>query len=172
MSMNLLDRLLEHDSWTTRHFLEVAKQLTRDQLDSDCGIGHGSVRKTFEHVIWNVECWTDLMKGSAVRLRPAAFQSIDDLIVRFAAASSKFVQFAREVSTQGRLDEQFVDILDDPPTRKSLGTAVVHLATHGMHHRAQLLVMYRRLGISNLPEGDALSWELATNQKRSEAGPC
>lgn len=56
MSMKLLDRLLEHDSWTTRQFLEVTKRLTRHQLDSDFGIGHGTVRKTFEHVIWNVEC--------------------------------------------------------------------------------------------------------------------
>jgi hypothetical protein len=98
VSMNLLDRLLEHDSWTTRLFLDVAKQLTRDQLDSNCGIGHGTVRKTFEHVIWNVECWADLMKGDVVRRRPVGPLSIDGLIVRFDAASSKFVEFAREVS--------------------------------------------------------------------------
>ena len=167
VSMDLLDRLLEHDSWTTRQFLDLAKRLTRDQLDSNCGIGHGTVRKTFEHIIWNVECWTDLMNGDAVRLRPAGHQSIDDLIVRFDAASSKFVQFAREVSAGDRLAEQFVDTLDDPPRQKSLGTAIVHVVTHGMHHRAQLLIMYRRLGYSNLPEGDALSWELALNDERS-----
>lgn len=163
MSMNLLDRLLEHDSWTTRRFLDVAKQLTPDQLDSDCGIGHGSVRRTFEHVIWNVECWTDLMNGEVVRQRPASPQSIDELIVRFDAASSKFVLLAREVSDQDRLEELFVDTLDNPPTRKSLGTTIVHVASHGMHHRAQLLIMYRKLGISNLPEGDALTWESMTN---------
>ena len=167
MSMNLLDRLLEHDSWTTRLFLDVAKQLTRDQLDSNCGIGHGTVRKTFEHVIWNVECWADLMKGDVVRRRPVGPQSIDGLIVRFDAASSKFVEFAREVSGQDRLGEQFVDTLDDPPTRKSFGTTIVHVATHGMHHRAQLLIMFRQLGITNLPEGDALSWESAIDQEQS-----
>jgi uncharacterized damage-inducible protein DinB len=28
-----------------------------------------------------------------------------------------------------------------------------------MHHRAQVLHMLRRLGVSGLPEGDVLSWE-------------
>jgi uncharacterized damage-inducible protein DinB len=28
-----------------------------------------------------------------------------------------------------------------------------------MHHRAQLLYLLRRLGVRDLPEGDALSWE-------------
>lgn len=115
--MNLLDRLLEHDSWTTRQCLEVAKQLTRDQLDRNCGIGHGTVRKTFEHVIWNVECWTDLMTSNVVRQQPVGPPSSDDLIERFDSASLGFVPFAREVSSQDRLAQQFVDTLDNSPTR-------------------------------------------------------
>jgi DNA-binding FadR family transcriptional regulator len=43
--------------------------------------------------------------------------------------------------------------------RGSVGGAIVHIVTHGMHHRAQLLYMLRLLGVQNLIEGDALSWE-------------
>ena len=55
MSMDLLERLLGHDHWTTRQFLELARSLSDQQLDRDFKLGHGTVRKTFEHVIWNVD---------------------------------------------------------------------------------------------------------------------
>jgi uncharacterized damage-inducible protein DinB len=48
------------------------------------------------------------------------------------------------------------------PERFGRGTAMVHIATHGMHHRAQALNMLRRLGVTDLPELDAVAWELRT----------
>lgn len=159
--MDLLDRLLGHDSWTTRQLLSLAGTLDHEQLDQEFDIGHRTVRRTFAHIIWNIECWTDLMQRRLVRSRPASNQPLLMLKERHDAASLEFFQFAREVVDQQRLDETFLDTLDDPPKEKSLGAVIVHLATHGMHHRAQLLFMMRRLGVENLPEGDALSWELS-----------
>jgi uncharacterized damage-inducible protein DinB len=157
--MDLLDRLLGHDSWTTRRLLELARELSDGDLDREFDIGHKSVRRTFEHLIWNIECWTDLMKSRSVRQRPEPGASMERLLERHAAADEEFRTFAREVAEGNQWDESFVDRLDDPPRGKSFGGALVHLATHGMHHRAQLLFMLRRLGVRDLPEGDALSWE-------------
>lgn len=157
--MDLLDRLLGHDSWTTRRLLDQAAALTDQQLDQEFDIGHRTLRRTLAHIIWNIECWTDLMKGGGVRPRPEPNQSITALSQRHEAASSEFIQFAREIADQNRLDEAFLDVLDDPPRKKPFGGVIVHLATHVMHHRAQLLFMMRRLGVEDLPEGDALSWE-------------
>lgn len=157
--MDLLDRLLGHDSWTTRQLLDLAGRLDEEQLDQEFDIGHRTVRRTFEHIIWNIECWTDQMKGNTVRSRAAPNQSLAFLRERHDTASSEFFRYACEVVDQQRLDKTFLDTLDDPPKEKSLGGVIVHLATHGMHHRAQLLFMMRRLGVENLPEGDTLSWE-------------
>jgi uncharacterized damage-inducible protein DinB len=161
MPMDLLDRLLGHDSWTTRQLLDLAGTLTSRQLDQEFEIGHRTVRRTFEHILWNMECWTDLMKGNGVRSRPPSNQSIAALWQRHETASSELLQFAREVVDLHRLDEMCLDTLDEPPREKPLGGVIVHLATHAMHHRAQLLFMMRRLGVEGLPEGDALSWELS-----------
>jgi uncharacterized damage-inducible protein DinB len=147
------------DSWTTRQLFEIAADLTDEQLDYEFDMGHRTVRKTFDHIIWNIECWTDLMKARTVRARPNSKPTMASLVQRNEAASAEFLAFAREVTEQDRLDEKFLDSLDKPPKEKSLGGAIVHLATHGMHHRAQLLYMLRRLGIKELPEGDVLSWE-------------
>ena len=157
--MDLLDRLLGHDSWTTRQLLELAGMLSDEELDREFEIGHRTVRRTLEHIVWNIECWTDLMKGGGVRSRPAADQPVTVLSQRHEAATVELCQFARGVVDQHRLDETFLDTLDDPPREKSFGGVILHLATHGMQHRAQLLIMMRRLGVEGLPEGDALSWE-------------
>lgn len=159
MSMDLLERLLGHDHWTTRQFLELARSLSDQQLDRDFQFGHGTVRKTFEHVIWNVECWTDLMSGASVRNRPESLQSISDLLKRFDSAATRLAQVAHQVLASQRLNEHFLDSLETPPRKKCFATTFVHLATHGMHHRSQLLIMFRQLGVTDLPEGDAFSWE-------------
>jgi uncharacterized damage-inducible protein DinB/GNAT superfamily N-acetyltransferase len=125
-------------------------------------------RRTAEHVVWNVECWTDLMRGYEPRHRPDGKQSIADLTERFEVASVELLEFARKIVAHNRLDDTFVDTLDTPPCAKSFGGAIVHVATHGMHHRAQLLFMLRRLGVEDLPEGDALSWEQSVTTSNPE----
>lgn len=157
--MDLLDRLLGHDSWTTKQLLDIAATLADEQLDRDFDIGHRTLRRTFEHIIWNIECWTDLMRGQDIRTRSEAAESISQLMRRHETAAEELARLARKIVDEQRLDATFVDLYDDPPKKKSLGGTILHIATHSMHHRAQLLFMFRRLGIEDLPEGDVLSWE-------------
>jgi uncharacterized damage-inducible protein DinB len=57
-SLDILDRLLEHDAWTTRQVLALAGRLSDEQLDQDFDIGHRTVRETFQHIIENIETWS------------------------------------------------------------------------------------------------------------------
>lgn len=160
--MDLLDRLLGHDAWTTRELLLRSRSLTDDEIDREFDIGHRTLRRTFQHMIRNMEVWTDLISGVPVRNNSdcdAGGRSIEELLKRLDVVVPQLQESARRVTDEGRLDEMLVDHLDDPPTRKSYGGAIVHLATHGMHHRAQVLYLLRKLGVTDLPEGDALSWE-------------
>src|SRR5262249_6160164 len=77
---------------------------------------------------------------------------------------------ATRIAREGRLDERWVDYLDEPPARKSYGGAIVHVPTHGMHHRAQLLYLLRRLGGRGLIEGGVLSWEAQVQRDRGWRG--
>ena len=61
--MDLLDRLLRHDAWTTRQLLLLCLGLTDEQLDREFDIGHRTARATLQHIIFNVEVWSDLMAG-------------------------------------------------------------------------------------------------------------
>lgn len=160
--MDLLDRLLEHDRWTTRELLLRCRGLTDQQMDQDFDIGLRSLRVTFHHIIRNMEVWSGLMIG---RLSPAnrselpTDQSIAGLLARLESAASDLALLARSVAARSSWDDRWIDTLDDPPTEKSFGGAIAHVLTHSMHHRSQVSHMLRRLGVEDVPEGDVLSWE-------------
>ena len=159
LTLDLLDRLLEHDAWTTRRVLEFAGSLTDEQLDQDFDIGHRTVRETAQHVIGNIEVWTDLMAARPVRQTPTEGQSLVELRRRFEAAFRDFAQVARELRDAQRLSDTYVDVLDQPPQQKSYAGTILHVITHDHMHRAEILHMLQRLGVQGLIEGDVLSWE-------------
>lgn len=155
-----MERMLKHDEWTTARLLRCSIELSNERLDQRFDFGHGSVRATFIHMIDNMRVWCDLManeKSTSPRL--ALDSSIAGLREHHDSVSEKIYRLGRNIADAGRLDDTFVDTLDSPPRGKSFGGAILHLATHSMHHRAQLLFMLNRLGVNDLPEGDALSWE-------------
>lgn len=155
--MNLLDRLLQHDAWTTRQLLLLCNGCTDARLDREFDLGPGSIRATFRHIIRNMEVWTDLMTGSPVR--DDGGTTVADLLARLERAAVDLDQLAHEIESKNAWDERWTDTLDDPPTTKTYGGAIAHVITHSMHHRAQLLFMLRRSGIDCVPEGDVLYWE-------------
>lgn len=158
--MDLLDRLLEHDVWTTRLLIERCSELSDEQLDRRFDIGHRSIRATFEH-IFNMEAWSDLMAGVEVprSISPNQERSMEYFSQRLDRAADRLAQIAKAVAARGAWDERWLDVLDNPPVEKTYGGAIAHVITHSMHHRAQLLYMLRQLGMKDLPEGDVLSWE-------------
>jgi uncharacterized damage-inducible protein DinB len=160
--MDLLDRLLGHDAWTTRELLRRAEGLEDEALDRTFDLGHGSVRATLLHLVRNMEVWSDLMAGVPVRENANDLpegRSVAGLRARLDRAAADLATLARDVARRDAWDETWLDVLDDPPARKTYGGAIAHVITHSMHHRAQVLALLRRLGVSDLPEGDVLSWE-------------
>jgi uncharacterized damage-inducible protein DinB len=157
--MDILDRLLGHDAWTTRELLRRCQGLSDQQLDRQFAIGHGNLRATFVHTIWNIEVWTDLMFERSVRARPGReAESVSRLIERLDAASKEFAEIARMAQDEGWLDDEFADTVESAPVMYTFGAGIAHVITHSMHHRAQVLNMMRHLGMESI-EGDVLSWE-------------
>lgn len=158
--MNLLDRLLAYDAWTTRQLLSICADLTDDVLDREHDIGHRTLRKTLGHIIGNMEVWSSMMAGEIVD-RANQDQTVAGLLCRLSGAETRLKTVAQRVGSRNAWDELWTDTLDSPPRQKSFGTAMAHVITHSMHHRAQILYMLRISGVAHLPEGDVFSWEAA-----------
>jgi uncharacterized damage-inducible protein DinB len=158
--MDILERLLGHDAWTTRQLLKRCWELSTAQMNQVFDVGHGSLLTTWEHLIGNVEVWTDLMSGGPGKDgTPAQPPTLANLSARYDAASARFGELARRLSVEDRLDELWTDILDNPPAQKTYGGAIAHVLTHNHAHRTEILHMLERHGLKNLLEGDVLSWE-------------
>ncbi len=155
--MDILDRLLAHDTWTTRQLLLACQSLPDTALDREVDIDQRSLRRTFVHIIGNMETWTDLLCERPVQKR--AGESIAELLERLSAISRDFARVAREIAREGREDDCFLDTLDDPPRLKTFGGAIGHVITHDMHHRAQVMYLMEKAGLTDHIEGDLLTWE-------------
>ena len=156
--MNMLDRLLGHDLDTTRELLQLCLDLSDEQMDRVFDAGWGTLCKTFNHMISNIEVWTDLMMQRPIQSM-ADKESVAELLERLERSYAQFADFARQVEREGRLDELWTDVLDVPPADKSFGGAIGHVITHNMHHRAEVLHMMHRLDMQNIPEGDLMGWD-------------
>ena len=65
--MDLLDRLLGHDRWTTAQLLERCRELQPEQWAQPFDVGQQTLATTFQHMIGSVRVWTDLIAARPVR---------------------------------------------------------------------------------------------------------
>jgi uncharacterized damage-inducible protein DinB len=166
--MDLLDRLLGHDEWTTGELLRRCGELADDELHASFDVGLGSIHRTLVHMIGNIRVWTDLMQSGTTDGTSSEWRDADlpGLVAAFRESYDGFARFARQVQAEGRIDEQWVDSLDDPPQAKTYGGAILHVITHNMHHRGELMHMLDRSGVRDLPEGDLLTWEATARAQK------
>ena len=157
--MDMLDRYLGYEAWTLRYFINRCRDVTPSQLHQPFDIGHGTVHATFDHLISNIEVWMDIMRECSVRHLPPMAATPDSYLQRFDDAIADFADYARMLVVEDRLDETYVDLLDTPPKPKTFGGTLLHVLTHTTVHRWEIQHMLQRLGLPDLLEGDALSWE-------------
>jgi len=155
--MDIVDRLLAHDTWTTRQLLLACQSLPDSLLDQEFDIDHKTLRETFVHLIDNMEVWTDLLCERSVQNKEGT--SVHQLIERLSVASRDFSNITHKIVREKRFDDCFMDILDKPPRLKTFGGTIGHVITHSMHHRAHVMWIMERVGLKDHIEGDLLGWE-------------
>jgi len=155
--MDILDRLLAHDAWTTRQLLLRCNELSDEQLDRQFDIGDRSLRDTVDHLVGCMEGHTDFLLGRSEEFAYRDEISIAGMLKRLTIIAKDFSEFATRVQREGRADETATNPRSG--NRRSLGGVIGHVITHSMHHRAQILYILEQLGVENVIEGDVLAWE-------------
>src|SRR5262249_16162763 len=133
--MDILDRYLGYEGWTTRHIITRCQELTPAQLHQPFDIGQGTLHDTLTHIIRNLEAWLTLMPPEAETQRPPIADNPDAYLERFDAAMADFSHFAREMAAANRLDDTYLDTYDNPPKAKTFGGTILHVLTHTTVHR-------------------------------------
>lgn len=165
MSAPLFEPLAGHNLWATRVLVDDARRLTEDQFHRRFEIGPGSIHDTLRHIIGAMRRWADRIGGRAVR------PSIEDEDPRYAArelrvlldgAGNDLNGVAAEIDARQGWHETLEFVMPDGSKtyRFTRVAAMSHVLTHGMHHRAQVLNMRRRLGLPALGlDLDVVEWE-------------
>lgn len=160
MESNPLRILLHFDRWATERLFAVCGQLSDAQLDQEFPIGLKSLRRTFGHLVGNMNYWADIADGRPARPFDSSAGPLDEIVRRFEAAWDDLSGILSR-STPARLEEVITDEFDNREFGKgTIGfrrvAVLLHVLNHGTHHRAQCLNMLRHLGVNPLPEIDLI----------------
>jgi len=152
-TVDLTDRLLEHDQWLTGRLLDHAAELPDETLDHQVRPGHEvlsfdgpepTVRAMLDRLVWTKEVWTAAIGGRD--LPDGSDRSIDGLRARLAAAGEEFLAMARRIRDGDQWDDVFVDAMCDPPQSFTFGGVIAHVITFSAYRRQVLLAVPRHRG--------------------------
>lgn len=153
--IDTLRDLFAHHDWAMDKLLAVAAGLSDAQLDQPFDMGPGSLRATLNHV-WSAErVWLDRLVGAAnPRFRAKADGvSIAQLTGEFrdtTAERNLLIVQQSDATLQG--DVRYNNLRGEPMTN-AFGDLLLHVYNHGVHHRAQMVNMLRRLSVKSPEPG-------------------
>jgi uncharacterized damage-inducible protein DinB len=160
VSYDAIRELLTHAEWARERLFAATADLSDGELDRPFELGCGSLRQTLRHIYGAERIWLERWTGATLDNFPRSHQltAIRELWDAHSALGSAW----------RRQLEPHADKLDQPVTCATstgstfmtpLDDIVVHVANHGVHHRAQALNMLRRQELSP-PRTDYLLMKL------------
>ena len=147
--------LLVHNHWAMRQMLDACAGLSREQFHWRFEMGPGSLHDTVVHTIAAMRLWADVLKGGALRawLEGPSF-SIEELGGFLEEAAADLAIETRG----GGLGEMVERVREGKTELFSRGEVLIHVTTHGVHHRAQCLNMLRHVEVKVLPKSSVADW--------------
>jgi AraC-like DNA-binding protein len=166
-TMDLTDRMLDHDLWLTSRLIDAAAELPDEKLDEPVATptepphawfedGSPTLRSMVDRLVYSKEIWTAALAGRNQPERGGT--SIEELRERHEAAGAEFARAVRGIRDRNTWDTAFVDALCDPPETFTFGGMVAHVLTWSAHRRQVLVGAFRNLG-ADVGTGDPIEWE-------------
>lgn len=144
-SWSLIDDLYAYNDWANHRVLQMAEGLSDAHLDAKQPMGFGTLRATLHHVALAERLWLDrwLLKPWVPLNTDVGGATVSELGQRFREVSAE----RRELLDQERANgySRMVDYQNTArePFRHRLRELLIHVANHGIHHRAQALSFLR-----------------------------
>lgn len=159
----LLNRELDSNVWATEQLLVVCERLDSAQFEQEFPIGLGSLGVTLRHIVGAIDRWADRLhpdehdpEGRSV----SDERSPSELRIDLTRADEKLRAAIDRILGADALEEIMDFTLPDGQGFQfTRGSAIVHILSHGVHHRAQCLWMLKQLSCE-LPELDPITMEL------------
>lgn len=163
-SMDLIVRMVEHHVWLVDQMVDRATRLDDKALDKRIELSvegideNQSVRSLLSRLIGQMDMWNKAIHDRPYDWDVEQHESIGSMRSRLASVGPAFLAEVRRVTSEGRLDETFVDAQCDPPEIFTYGGLIAHVLTFAAHRRVLVLGALESAGISDLGAGDPRKW--------------
>lgn len=160
-----IDDLYAYNSWANESIAVLCDDLHANQLDTKQPIGFGSLRATLFHILAAEQVWMERWTG--VPWRPFPTDPEGMTLTEFRRGLAEVAAQRRsliEINRRSRWTQKitYQDSKKVEYTHR-LADLLLHVANHGVHHRAQALQYLKKLG-QDLPVGiDYLFYRLAAS---------
>ena len=145
-----LQDLFAYEAWAHRKLFPVLAQLTDEQWTRAVGGSYGSVRNTLVHAMSAEWGWLERCGGDrrGPPLDPAVFPTVAALVERWTWVEERMRALVAKL--RDRDLERVVEFTlgDGKPQRMRVDHMLRHAALHGVHHRGQVSLLLRMLGIA------------------------
>jgi uncharacterized damage-inducible protein DinB len=149
MTVKDLDVLFEYDRWANRKLLGAITSLTPDQFVRSVAGAYGSVRNTMVHIYSAEWGWVDRCGGPArgERLDAINYPTIESVVTLWNTVEGHVGDFLSTLNDEdlGRAVE--FSLGQGPKQSMLVGELMQHAAVHAIHHRGQLALLLRSLGV-------------------------
>jgi len=168
---HLIDSLYDYNDWANHRILELCQGLSDLQLDQPKPMGFGTLRATLFHILAADRIWLERWQGIAWRPFPMdpqgmSLQDMADALQQISHQRTALIHAERD-SHWSRM----VDYRDSKqtPYHHRLRDLLLHVFSHGVHHRAQALNYLKDLGRSAGVGIDYLFYRLAVGNLQQSA---
>ena len=163
ISSNAICDLYAYNDWANTKIASLCDGLTDQQLDAPREMGFGSLRATLFHLLTAEVIWLERWRGLSWRTFPTnpgdfSAQQFLDGLQEVASQRHELI----ELNRQGRWNNQ-IQYLDSKktPYDHCLFDLLLHVANHGVHHRAQALNYLKQFDRSVVAGLDYIFYRLA-----------
>jgi hypothetical protein len=172
-TMDLSDRLVEHDHWHTARLLEQAATLSDEALDRPVRPGlivhdfegpEPDARTMLERIVFTKEVWTAAIGGRDIPSRDQ--RSMAALQARLAQVQPQFTALVARIRDRNEWDDAFVDALCTPPVSFTFGSVIAHILTVAVVRRQTVIGVLRELGVADAEARDPIEWERMVAARR------
>lgn len=143
---SIIDDLYRFNSWANHRVADLCQGLSNSQLDEPHAMGFGSLRNTVFHILAAEEIWLERWNNVPWRAFPVDAQglAIDGIVERLdRVARDRQALIDRERASGWQNICQYKDSQGNSYSHR-LDGLLLHVANHGIHHRAQALNFLKR----------------------------
>lgn len=150
MTVRDLEVLYDYAYWANRKLFDAMAQLAPESFTRPVAGSYGSIRNTMVHVLSAEAGWLDRCGGPrrGPRLDPADFPTVESVIEAWSRVEAHVRGFLASLADDDLVRHAEYATERSASVSMPLGELMQHAAMHGVHHRGQVALLLRELGVA------------------------